>query len=177
MSKRKAILQLEPGMQFGGTAAPRAALLRTFHSRRPIDKALINVVHVTVGASLQNTDLVSATFPCTVVGLRWNISVASDASTSISSHAWAIVILRDGGTLGTMAVGNGATLYAPEQDVMVWGRGQAAAADGKAQPVMYIGDTKTMRKLMGGDKLVFLCFGEATNTSAIEGCIQFFCKS
>jgi len=30
---------------------------------------------------------------------------------------------------------------------------------------------------MGGDKLVFIGFGETTNTSAFGGAVQFFCKT
>ena len=75
-----------------------------------------------------------------------------------------------------MAISDAGTLYEPEQNVMAYGRG-INTASAVATGMHYNGSTKTMRKLMGGDKLVFIMLGEATNTSSLEGCFQFFCKT
>ncbi len=151
---------------------------RVFNQRRPIDKAIINIVKIDVVAANQATVLVTATFPCTIVGLRWDISVIASAGSQLAAYVWVIVVVRDGVTASGIAKGDAATLYAPEQDVLTWGRGMcntfALTAD---QPVRMTGDTKTMRKLMGGDTLQFICFGEATNKTTFEGAIQFFCKT
>ncbi len=154
-----------------------AAPSRRTGSKRPVDKLLINVTHQSIDATQQNTVLTTATFPCTVVGLRWDISVAASAGTAHASYAWAIIILRDGVTVGALSIGDGTTFYAPEQDVLVYGRGFSTDESIQGGSNRYQGDTKTMRKLMGGDKLQFISKGEATNTSNIEGCIQFFCKT
>ncbi len=150
--------------------------VRTTGSKRPVDKLLVNVNHQGTDATQVTTTLTTATFPCTIVGLRWDMTILPSAGTVFGSYAWAIVILRDGVTVSTMAISDGATLYAPEQDVMAFGRG-VSTASALGMLSKYMGSTKTMRKLMGGDKLLFLFLGEATNTSTLEGCIQFFCKT
>jgi len=171
--KRARTIQIRPMAQ-PMILAP--SFSRRTGSKRPVDKLLINVLKTGVDGTQVTTTLVTATFPCTVVGLRWDISCIPNAGTGIASYAWAIIILRDGVTVSTMAISDGATLYAPEQDVMAFGRGGHPSA-AFAQLQHYNGSTKTMRKLMGGDKLMFIYIGEATNTSTVEGCIQFFCKT
>ncbi len=144
--------------------------------KRPVDKIMINVSKSSVDATQVATTLVTATFPCTVVGLRWDFSCFIDGGTGPASFGWAIIILRDGFTQKTISLTDGSTFYAPEQDCIVFGRGinqQIDIGSGKH----YNGSTKSMRKLMGGDKLMFICVGVATNTSSFAGVIQFFCKT
>ncbi len=150
--------------------------VRTTGSKRPVDKLLVNIVHAGVNATQVATVLTTATFPCTIVGLRWDMTVAAAAGSGFSSFSWAIIILRDGVTVSQMSIGDGATLYAPEQDVMAFGRGLVTSQT-LGMLSKYQGATKTMRKLMGGDKLQFIFKGEATTTSTVEGVIQFFCKT
>ncbi len=144
--------------------------------KRPVDKLLINVIKSGVAGSTVTTTLVTATFPCTVVGLRWDISAACDAGTALGKVAWAIIILKDGETVNNLGTSDAGTLYNPEQNVMTWGNSILTGAD-QATIERWTGDTKTMRKLMGGDKLMFLVVGEATNTAEVRGTIQFFCKT
>ncbi len=149
---------------------------RVFASKRPIDKALINVFKSGVDGTQVTTTLVTATFPCTVVGLRWDLSMLTDGGTTPGSYGWAIVIVRDGVTVSTISLTDGGTFFAPEQDVMAYGSGVLQQIDiGSGHH--YNGSTKTMRKLMGGDKLLFLFIGVATQTTLVRGTIQFFCKS
>ena len=144
-------------------------------ARRPVDKELVVISKNGVNATQVSTTLVTATFPCTIVGLRWDMSMLVDAGTGPGAYSWAIVILRDGVTISQMSQIDGAALYAPEQDVMSYGMGIMQQVDiGSGH--YYSGNTKTMRKLMGGDKLMFIYKGEATNTTACKGTIQFFCK-
>jgi len=147
---------------------------RTTGSKRPVDKNLIAIAITGLDATDQTTTLVTATFPCTIVGLRWDFSVIQTGGTGICTFHWCIVILRDGLTQPTIAVSDAATFYNPEQDVMAFG---ATSIDNNTQTKQYMGSTKTMRKMMGGDKLVFVCKGIATNTSRADGVIQFFCKT
>ena len=150
--------------------------VRTSSRKRPVDKILVNVFKTGVNATQVSTTLLTATFPCTVVGLRWDLSFLVDVGTSPGQYAVVIVILREGITASALALGDGATLYAPEQDVMAYFSGvnqQVDIGSGK----YYNGSTKIMRKLMGGDKLVFLIKGQATFTTICTGTIQFFCKT
>ncbi len=145
--------------------------------KRPVDKNLIIVSQTSLDSTQQATVLATVTFPCTIVGLRWDISSATSAGTGIASIAWAIVKVSQGDTVNTLATGDGSTLYAPEQNVMTWGVGLNIPEDTIGHGLVWIGDTKTMRKMMGGDTLQFIARGEATNLQEIRGCIQFFCKT
>ncbi len=141
---------------------------------RNTDKKMIGVALDAISATQQSTVLLTVTFPCTIQGLRWNMAIIQDAGTGNCEFHWAIVVLRDGLTLPVMSVGDGATLYQPEQDVLVYGVG---IIDNNTASYPFAGSTKTMRKLMGGDRLVFIAKGVATNFSRIRGVIQFFCKT
>ncbi len=158
-----------------GTMA--ASVVRTTGSRRPVDKVLISVLKDAVNATQQNTTLVTATFPCTIVGLRWNIGVCTDAGAAPAALSWAIVKVQQGETTNNLSLGDATTLYAPEQNVMVWGTGVFSTFAAGNDQSIFSGETKTMRKMMGGDLLRFIVKGVATNTCKVQGTIQFFCKT
>jgi len=147
---------------------------KTVSSRaRPTDKSLV-VINEIVAAGQITTDLVTATFPCTATGIRWDLSACA-AGATVTGIYWAIVIVRDGDSVKTIATSDGSTFYAPEQNVIAYGVG---VCDGnRGDQVDWSGHTKSMRKLMGGDKLVFVSIGDAANNNNLRGCIQFFCKA
>ena len=149
-------------------------IFRTTGSRRPVDKQLVVVNKSNVDATQVNTTLVTVTFPCTIVGIRWDLSVFQQAGTGNTLCAWCINVLRDGGTQKVMSLTDGATFFAPESDCLAYGTG---GIDNNITGLHYNGSTKTMRKMMGGDKLIFSALGIATNTSTFIGTIQFFCKT
>jgi len=143
--------------------------------KRPIDKKLINVSHITTVAT-QDTVLTTATFPCTITGLRWEISTIGGAA-GLSNTRWAIVIVRDGVTHGNIASSDASDFYTPEQDVMAFGSAFIQDTDLNGQSVHHWGGTtKSMRKLMGGDQIVFLSSGSVA-VGAVAGVVQLFCKS
>jgi len=147
---------------------------RTTGSRRPVDKQLTAVNKDATAGAQVTTTLITVTFPCTIVGLRWDLNFFQDAGTGTAIGAWAIVVLRDGVTQPTIAISDAAQFYNPEQDVMAFGM---FAIDNNTETSQFIGTTKTMRKMMGGDKLVFIDLGIATNTHGLRGVVQFFCKT
>ena len=147
---------------------------RTTGSRRPVDKQLTFIKKDGVDATDVATTLVTVTFPCTIVGLRWDMTFFQSAGTATATGSWAIVVLRDGVTQPTLAVSDAAQFYNPEQDVMSFG---VYVIDNNTETKQFVGSTKTMRKMMGGDKLVFIMKGLATETSGARGVIQFFCKT
>lgn len=147
---------------------------RTTGGKRPIDKLLINISKDGLANSQTQTILTTATFPCTVVGLRWDIVMAQDAGTGNAFVKWAIVVVRDGNAASTLATSDGSDTYTPEQDVMTYGQ---VAIDNNTEAYRNSGTTKTMRKLMGGDLLIFIALGSATNTVAVRGVVQLFCKT
>ncbi len=144
------------------------------HTRRPIDKSLKAINKAGVDATDVTTVLLTTTFPCTIVGLRWDLTIFQDAGTGTAQFWWALVINRDGNTVGTLGVSDAAQFFEPEQNCLVFGVG---SVDNNVEAVPFRGSTKTMRKMMGGDRLQFIMRGAATNTSACNGVVQFFCKS
>ncbi len=137
---------------------------------RPIDKKLIGVVH-TVSTTQAFTALITATFPCTIVGFRWDL--AFDHITGAPDFQWALVIVRDGNVVSTLALSNGADFYTPEQNVLAFGVGFIYA---DIVPREYSGTTKTMRKLMGGDQIAIISLASVVNSVLLHGVVQFFCK-
>lgn len=160
------------------TRAPKRARVQVAAARRPIDKEL-KVVNKSVTASQQVTTLKTTTFPCTIVGLRWNLSALSILTTAASTMHWAIVVVPDGVAASTMAISDAADFYTPEQHVLAFGMAFFPDADAGAGSVVqsWEGSTKTMRKMKGGDLLQLLVIGTAAAQGSFDGIVQFFCKS
>lgn len=153
-----------------------STFVRVTSSKRPIDKGLI-VVSQGLSTTQGSTGLVGATFPCTVTGIRWDLSFLG-GSAAANDGAWAIIIVRDGLAASTMSLTDGASLYQPEQDVLAFGTFRVADSDGGdgGQGMRVSGSTKSMRKLMGGDAILFITLGAAV-AGNLRGVVQLFCKS
>lgn len=146
-----------------------------FVAKRPIDKELIAINRDITTAQVETT-LTSATFPCTVTGLRWSIGVINTYAGNNPLY-WAIVLVKDGNAASGIATSNGSSLYQPEQNVLAFGVCELDnPADGGVSAYQFEGSTKSMRKLMGGDQLLFIANAGA-NGYSIRGAIQFFCKT
>ncbi len=156
----------------------RARVVAGARAVRPIDKE-IKVVNKSITASQQATTLKTTTFPCTVVGLRWNISASTILTSSTSLLYWAIIVVRDGLAASTISTSDAADFYTPEQNVLAYGISAFPDADAGAGSVIqnWSGSSKTMRKLKGGDLLQFIVIGTAASQGGCDGVIQFFCKS
>ncbi len=152
--------------------APRRRVNPT-RSKRPIDKRL-KFVTATADSTQVNTELHDSVFPSTVMGLRWDLQAIQLAGTGTANGAWIIVVAHDGNTPNTLSFGNNSDFYTPEQDVMAYG---TWTIDNNVNHQSIVGQTKTMRKLRVGDKVFFSFLGVATNTSQINGVIQFFLKT
>jgi len=150
--------------------------LQSVRGKRPIDKDLI-VVNQTTTTSVTTTALKTTTFPCTVVGIRWVISIQSIVA-SIQLLSWAIVITRDGDSVNTPSQSNAASFYQPEQDVLMFGTTHLSDNTFATGTIMnFEGTTKTMRKLKAGDVLNFITINSDANGASLDAIIQFFCKS
>lgn len=146
-------------------------------TKRPVDKKLITVGQALTASQINNT-IYTATFPGTVTGLRWDIAISSENTDGATSQKcyWVIARVKDGIAAGNMSVSPaGSNLYTPEQEVLAFGVHNLGINTGDNSDRLS-GSTKTMRKLMGGDKLVFSILGGNTNM-VCEGVIQFFIKS
>lgn len=155
----------------GQVVVPRA--------RRPIDKSLVTIEDATMPASSFEQIIKTTAFPCTVTGLRWEITARSLTAASAPEVAWAIVVDPDGNGVQSLSVAPaGATFYTPEQNVMAFGIAKLGdPAKGANLVHTWTGSTKTMRKLKVGDNLSFLGLNDSAENVAISGVIQFFCKT
>lgn len=145
-------------------------------SKRPIDKLLV-VVDQSLNTTQVATVLTTITFPCTITGLRWNLGFRGTAAGG-SRGAWAIVVVRDGITVPVLGLSDGGDLYTPEQDVLSFGFWSLADSDGgTGDSTFHVeGNTKSMRKMMGGDTLQFISKENDNNGAVLLGCVQLFCK-
>lgn len=142
--------------------------------KRPIDKALISVLKGILNSAQQTTTLATVSNACTICGLRWSLSIYQDGGTGHANGKWAIVVVRDGNSANTISSTDGSSFYQPEQDCLAFG---AWVIDNNSQTKDFEGNTKTMRKMLIGDQLIFVAMGGDTDTSAIRGVVQFFCKT
>jgi len=149
-------------------------------SRRPIDKNLIYVSKIgTIVDTQLSTLLITSTFPCTITGVRWSLEFhVGSASSQIIT--WAIVRVKDGLSPSTIAQSDAGTMYEPEQELIAFGQVYVVDTDQGPGPnaAMIEGNTKSMRKLMGGDRIFFIVKGVTAGANAsCTGTIQFFAKS
>ena len=145
-------------------------------AKRPIDKQIINTA-LTLNGTQTGTNLWTTTFPGTITGIRVDLTLVQSAGTAPGAYAWAIVLIKEGQTASTIGLTNGTTFYQPEANVLMFGRGTHSRATSDTVPRVYEQSTKTMRKLQCGDKIDILVIGEATNTTLLNGAIQFFIKT
>lgn len=142
-------------------------------ARRPMDKKIITIAQTATSAGQDSTNLATATFPGTVVGLRWDFDVRFETNGGIV--AWAIVVVREGASADTLALADGASLYQPEQNVLAGGLLVMGTDGTYVQKVS--GSTKAMRKLQGGDQLLFISLGSDAPSAGIYGTVQYFIKT
>ena len=151
---------------------------------RPISKTLL-FFNDTLTASQRSQTLTTNTFPCTITGLRWELSspIHADSGVSNSYLNWAIVLVKEGNSPNALPSGVqtvAGSLYNPEQNVLASGSGTLAPNVTGNYNTVWRGSTKTMRKMQVGDELFILYnIGATTNiTDAVfGGTVQFFCKS
>ena len=161
----------------------RGKRARTGYSApRPIDKKLTVIQKNDVTGTQESTIVLAPTSACTVMGIRWSLFIQGDAGTVGAPHdyRWVIVHQRDGQNLTALSSTDAASLYSPEQDVLAFGVGtdnnSGTASSGMQGPFRWEGKTGSMRKLMVGDKIVFVVEGIATETVRCKDCVQVFCK-
>lgn len=153
-----------------GEAIPRT-------TKRAIDKEL-KVVNQVATTAVVSTVLKTTTFPCTVVGLRWDGVIDSITAAASALTSWAIIVVHDGNAPNTPSLSDGGNYYTPEQDVLAFGITRTLGNTVTAGPraVQFSGSTKTMRKLKQGDQLMFITFAGTAISTQVDAIIQFFCK-
>lgn len=145
-------------------------------AKRAIDKKIIAVV-LGVTQVQSSSVLYTATVQSTLVGFRWDLAFDNEAAAG-AYIAWAIVHVREGDSANALSIANGATLYAPEQNVLAWGVTALTKHDlGSGELAKYMGQTKTMRKMQGGDQIQLIAVGSAASGINLHGAVQWFSKA
>lgn len=145
-----------------------------FHSaKRPIDKNIV-VINTQADTTQVAVTLITATFPCTATGIRWEIG-ALNTNALANTLWWAIVLIKDGSSVPVLSTGNASQFFQPEQNCLSFGHSSMDLV-ALSNTTNSSGSTKTMRKLMGGDKLVFLAKAGRSDIE-VTGQIQIFCKT
>ena len=143
--------------------------------QRPRDKT-IQTVLLTTSTTQQDNTLVTADGPCTIQGLRWQFNF-SGPTTSADTCYWAIYRLKEGYSIPTMDLTNGNQLIEPEQEVITWGTLRTLDRDAGTGPgvLHQEGSTKSMRKLMKGDRLILSVLAGSAASGRFDGAVQYFC--
>lgn len=144
-------------------------------ARRDIGKFLVNVSPGTAILNSQEftTIMPAATQPGTVTGLRWDLSFTA-TGVGICEYVWAIVKLKSGVSTPTLSLTDGANIASDLQSVIAFGCGVARAAGEIPEEH---GNTKSMRKMYNGDKLLLIVKGVGTASMAPRGTVQFFYRT
>jgi len=146
-------------------------------TKRPLDKNLICVAH-DFSVAQRNTVLITATFPGTITGLRWSLT-ASNLSTNSTQIAWAITRYKQGIAVSNLALADGASFFGQESEVIAFGHCFLASTTlGGEYERAFEGETRSMRKLQGGDRIVLQAMSTSPITAQnLSGVVQFFNKS
>lgn len=152
---------------------------------RPVEKEIIYFNHLVSSTSIIHTNLYTATFPCTVENLRWDMMVYHESIlTAVQVAGWAIVVVRHSEQNGDLSFANGDDFYTlANANVMAHGiEGTCFEVDPQlsAQTPTIVnseGTSKTARKLQNGDRLVWI--GKSTHVvgANMQGVVQFIIKS
>jgi len=144
----------------------RRAYSRTKRSKA---KTLVCAQTNTTGTTQANEKLFGATYPCTVAGMRWEVTI-QNLTGSLQNVMWAVYILREGNTHPPLST---TLIMAPEQNCIAWGVTILGTANNGESNVMWTDKTKSMRKLQGGDQ-VFWSVKSTGGDVAFVAAFQFF---
>ncbi len=134
---------------------------------------VLKAVALAPGTTQDTLDLINSSVAGTVSGFRWDFTIRGTTS-AIARVGFVIVHLRDGSTLSTMSLTDGADLYAPEEDVLCFG--YAVGSDSDATGVQFArlqGVSSAKRKIKQGDKIVIVAISTVV-ASALDGIFQCF---
>ena len=144
--------------------------------KRSIDKVQISVDLATVNGTQQGTTILTSAFPATVTSIRWDLAFFQDTGTSICEINWAIVLIKDGESADTMVKADGLAFYQPKQNCLVYGVDVIVNGLTFGMSKHTSGTTKTMRKMIIEDEIIFIARGIAVDSFRVFSVIQLFQK-
>lgn len=145
-------------------------------------KHIVNVQEEWSLAQAPITQLMVATFPGTLKGLRWKFVLENLNPANEPFYRWVIAIARDGNTLSALATSTGGEMYQPATNVLAWGAGKLPAREGARHTFLFQmeeGTSTGQRKMQAGDRLILkgIANGPLPTGVNVEGAIQFFFKT
>jgi len=145
---------------------------------RPKDKQIFCFNQVILGVTQTNYVCYTISFPGTVAGLLWDFRCGFGTVTPQIFY-WCVQICRQNINIPVInTAGNGASFITPEQNVMAFGAMTTGVVSAGNDHDMSQGRTKSMRKLMGGDRLILSVAGLAAGTNgSFLGMLQWFILS
>ena len=141
-------------------------------AKRPVDK-LIRFYSQNMDNSQDNVVLFTATFPCTLMGLRVTLSPEAIVA-SAGYGAFVVAVVQDGTSPGTIDLTNGNSLYEPEQNVLTCGPVNTWMGSSTGSGWVYEEVVKTKRKMKVGDALVLSTLGTSATATPLRATITFF---
>ena len=143
------------------------------HAPRPLNKDLTYFTF-SQGTTQTDTTFHVAVAPCTVTGLRLTFALVNNAA-NLNILKYAVLRLRENLPFPTLASTSLVNFIMPESEVMLQGVISCGNAVGDTPGYDTTYHTKSMRKLMEGDRVVLVTDANAA-TIIVEGTMQFFLK-
>lgn len=140
----------------------------------------VKCIDSTVTDSQGNVTLYTATFPCFLTGIRWDLSFVSQTAASDVRIGWGLIVSGDGYTPNTLVISSSAAdFYTPESDIIIPGHMCLRDSDVGSGPSIcyYNGSCKTGRKLKAGDVFYFSHLATVANGGGAYGVVQFVVKT
>jgi len=154
----------------------RSTWFRPYKSyrRRQTDK-ILRTLNNTASSTQTNIALYTATYPCTVSGIRWDLNVFGDPDAE-TRCIFVISVVPQGQTVSTISTTDNTSFYDPEQNVLGHFSTFVTDSNAGAGPVIENekGQSMTKRRLKVGDTLVFSARGTSAETVTFFGTLQFF---
>ena len=148
-------------------SAANGAVIINKAAKRPVDKKVITVAKTAIGTTAVTTTLFTAAAPCTLNGL-----IFSCGSGAVSGPLyWFVIRVDEGDTTNAVSVTDGNASYTPESDILMSGVFPVNTA---SSPPTNLATTHAKRKLMIGDRIIFVA-RTASSTANFDGiCTMFF---
>ena len=131
-------------------------------SKRPIDQSIINMFKDNVGNSQTSVVIRTSGMAETLIRIIIRGGIAKDSDPGLVAVGMAIVLVRDGQSVGALNLGNSVALYTPEQDVLWFYAFRFPNGSDVAFAEPMIGDIRAMRKMRKNDTLHLILLTDST---------------
>ena len=147
-------------------SASNGAVIINKAAKRPVDKKVITVAKSGITTTAVTTTLFTAAAPCTLNGL-----IFSCGASPSGPLYWFVIRVDEGDTTNAISVTDGNASYTPESDILLSG---VFPVNATVSTPINLATTHAKRKLMIGDRIIFVA-RTSTSTANFDGiCTMFF---